>query len=278
MSHFVVLVIGEDVDGQLAPYNEQPERDDPRAPLEFFDETDELRKKYEEKFSDRYATFESFCKEYYGYEPDEQGRCGYYTNPKGKWDWYEIGGRWTGYFLAKPGVTGRLGRPGVFGGRAAPGRYDQLRYGDIDFEGMRAEAAAEANKRYDAYEAATKGLEVPPAWPDFYAQFNSFKEADKAYRELPYTEALHNAGLLLWFEDPVDTFSVGREAFVERVCRDASTPYAVLKNGQWHAKGEVGWFNTSNDKTAPDAWNERVQELLRDLPEDTLLTAVDCHI
>lgn len=33
MSHFVVLVIGDDIDRQLAPFNEQPEDGDPRFPL-----------------------------------------------------------------------------------------------------------------------------------------------------------------------------------------------------------------------------------------------------
>ncbi len=32
------------------------------------------------------------------------------------------------------------------------------------------------------------------------------------------------------------------------------------------------------DDVDPDTWNDRVWKLLRDLPEDTLITAVDCHI
>ena len=34
----------------------------------------------------------------------------------------------------------------------------------------------------------------------------------------------------------------------------------------------------SSDDVDPDTWHDRVWELLRDLPEDTLITAVDCHI
>lgn len=33
MSHFVVLVIGDNVDQQLAPFNEQPEDGDPHVTL-----------------------------------------------------------------------------------------------------------------------------------------------------------------------------------------------------------------------------------------------------
>ena len=46
MSHFVLLVIGDDVDLQLAPFNEQPEKDDPHVTLEFEDRTDEFYKEY----------------------------------------------------------------------------------------------------------------------------------------------------------------------------------------------------------------------------------------
>lgn len=311
MSHFVVLVIGDNVDQQLAPFNAQPEDGDPHVTLEFHDQTDEFRKEYDEgdveiikrpdgswvfahaatdddraaqiapvsvKFSELYSTFEEFCKEWHCTEPNEQGRYGYYYNPKAEWDWYVIGGRWSGFFKAKPGVIGKVGESGVFGNKARPGWYDQLHRGSIDFDGMRADAAAEANKRYDAYEAAVKGLEVPKPWAEFRAAFENIDDARKAYHETPYITALRNANLLPWFEDPVEVYGIGREKFVERASSGSFTPYAVLKDGEWYSKGEMGWFGISFDNVDPDTWNERVWELLRDLPEDTLITAVDCHI
>ena len=301
MSHFVVLVIGDNVDQQLAPFNAQPEADDPHVEFVFDDQTDRLRKEYDEgsvevikypdgswdlahevtnddkaaqiapisaKFSELYPTFEEFCKKWYGTEPNEQGRYGYHINPKAKWDWYVIGGRWSGFFKAKPGVIGKLGEPGIFGNKAKPGWYDQLQRGSIDFEGMRADAAAEANKRYDAYEAAVKGLEVPKPWAEFRTAFENIDDARKAYHETPYIAALRNANLLPWFEDPVELYGIGREKFVERARNSVFIPYAVLKDGEWLSKDDVD----------PETWNERVWELLRDLPEDTLITAVDCHI
>ena len=229
MSHFVVLVIGDNVDQQLAPFNEQPED-------------------------------------------------GYHSNPKAKWDWYQIGGRWSGYFKALPGSIGIVGESGVFGNKAKPGMYDQLQRGSIDFEGMRADAAAEASKRYDAYEAAVAGLEVPKRWAEFRTAYENIDDARKAFSELPYITALRTANLMPWFEDPVEVYGIGREKFVERASSGSFTPYAVLKDGEWFAKGEMGWFGMSSDDVDPETWNDRVWELLRDLPEDTLITAVDCHI
>jgi hypothetical protein len=311
MSHFVVLVIGDDVDRQLAPFNEQPEADDPHVKLVFNDQTEEFRKEYDEgsieiikrpdgswdfaldatgdgkaaqiapvsaKFSELYPTFEEFCKKWHGAKPNEQGRYGYSHNPKAKWDWYTIGGRWSGYFKALPGATGKVGEPGVFGNKAKPGWYDQLRRGDIDFDGMRADSAAEASKRYDIYEAAVAGLEVPKRWAEFRTAYENIDNARKVYHETPYITALRNANLLPWFKDPVEVYGIGREKFIERASNGSFTPYAVLKDGEWFSKGEMGWFGMSSDNVDPETWNDRVWELLRDLPEDTLITAVDCHI
>ena len=311
MSHFVVLVIGDDVDLQLAPFNEQHKAGDPHVKLVFNDRTDEFRKEYDEesieiikrpdgsldfahaatdadkaaqiapvsaKFSELYPTFEEFCERWRGAQPNEQGRYGYSSNPNAKWDWYQIGGRWSGYFKALPGVIGKVGESSVFGNKAQPGMYDQLHRGGIDFDGMRADAAAEANKQYDAYEAAVAGLEVPKCWTEFRTAYENINDAREAYNTTPYINALWVAGILPWFEDPVAFYGIGREKFVERAINSTFVPFAVLKDGEWFAKGEMGWFGVISDDVDPETWSDRVWELLRDLPEDTLITAVDCHI
>ena len=45
--------------------------------------------------------FDSFIKDWAGHEKDENGRYGYWENPNAKWDWYKLGGRWTGLFKLK---------------------------------------------------------------------------------------------------------------------------------------------------------------------------------
>jgi hypothetical protein len=45
-------------------------------------------------------------------------------NPDSKWDWYELGGRWKGYFRLKDGASGILGQPGVFDNEADPQTAD----------------------------------------------------------------------------------------------------------------------------------------------------------
>jgi hypothetical protein len=40
----------------------------------------------------------------------------------------------------------------------------------------------------------------------------------------------------------------------------------------------MGMFGISRDETGRDDWDRQVNELLDGLPDDTLITVVDCHI
>ena len=70
------------------------------------------------------------------YHVDEQGLYQMSTyNPNSKWDWWALGGRWTGIYKLRPGaITGIVGRTGVFGDPAPAGHVDVARKGDIDTE------------------------------------------------------------------------------------------------------------------------------------------------
>ena len=105
MSHFVTAVFtryGQDYEELLAPYNEQDEAFMEFEPCE--ETKEELQAKYQEvKDEYSYQSFDQFMKEYYGYHQDQDGQWGYFTNPNAKWDWYQEGGRWDGFFRAKNG-------------------------------------------------------------------------------------------------------------------------------------------------------------------------------
>jgi hypothetical protein len=50
---------------------------------------------------EQYPTFEQFMADYCGFDSrdEKKGRYGYWKNSQQKWDWYAIGGRWSGFFL-----------------------------------------------------------------------------------------------------------------------------------------------------------------------------------
>ena len=46
-----------------------------------------------------YPTMKDYIENFCGYTKDPvEDKYGYWQNPNAKWDWYEIGGRWDGYF------------------------------------------------------------------------------------------------------------------------------------------------------------------------------------
>jgi hypothetical protein len=188
------------------------------------------------------------------------------TNPNAKWDWYVLGGRWTGFFTLKPGAQGETGRPGVFGNTAGAGKADQALKGAIDFAAMRAEARAAAETAYDAFIQALEGVERPASWPEIRDAHPG--EIDKALE----------AAKINSFRCVVDAFGWDREAYIQEQEDGAIGTYAVVMDGKWMARGQMGWFGMSRDELSDKEWQKRYTELLDSLPDDTLLSVFDCHI
>ncbi|MEG1009780.1 MAG: hypothetical protein RSF67_08240, partial [Clostridia bacterium] len=55
-------------------------------------------------------------------------------------------------------------------------------------------------------------------------------------------------------------------------------PFAIVINGKWYEKGEMGWWGSYSPTTSDEDWEKEVYEKLSNLPENTLITVVDCHI
>jgi len=56
--------------------------------------------------------------------------------------------------------------------------------------------------------------------------------------------------------------------------------WAIVKDGVWYEKGSMGWFGMSgeSDDEALDWEMNMFDRFIKDLPEETRLTVVDCHI
>ena len=324
MSHFTVIVFGENVDDQLAPYNE----DITYLPEEykrFNDYTDELLSAWESGTEDRvvidgepyhkwnqrfavrdsiqqwktsyvypeenlqtipikelYSSFEEFAATRYPSETiDGETRYGYWSNPEAKWDWYQVGGRWSGYFKMKPITelpTG-LGSPGVFGNEPQPGTADVIYKRDVDVDGMRDDAEKEAAERWDLFTATVNGRKWR-TWKQVVSRYNLDKDGaiDKArakYHSQEVIRDLSEAG----FYNPED-FQMSREKYIERARHHALAPFAYVIYGEWHGRGEMGWwgFSTNDDERHIRDWAKEFNEFFDSLPDDMIITLVDCHI
>lgn len=223
------------------------------------------------------------------YGADGEGLYRWSTyNPQSKWDWYQVGGRWQGFFPVKADAEdAALGTPSlVMGSRVDEGDLvaDQLRKGDVDFERARRESREAAEKAFDEYWAIVKDHPSTLGWSHFLDQYHAgdleIEQARERYHAQPGYIALKEAsehGFL--FECPIDTFGTDRDAYIQRCIDNTLVPYAILHNGKWYQRSEMGWWGVSYDEQmSQEEWNAQVQKLYDSLDDDEILTAVDCHI
>lgn len=161
MSHFAVAVITKDknkIDEILKPYWEELEVE-PYIEKTKEEIIEEARKRkgifergertdFSEEYMNKYISASSdeelyqLEKDDY-YEYDENGNQLSTYNPKSKWDWYEIGGRYINILLVKKDVKGIDGTPGLFCGdflnKETPQGYkwtNGAKIKDVDFKKM----------------------------------------------------------------------------------------------------------------------------------------------
>lgn len=290
MSHFSVLVIGPDVDDQMAPYHQfectginneyvldvdvteecfdyatrifAADGRDPEANADDFIGTALSYHGLDDKIVSTESEVDRKGAHEYGYALVVDGKLVKAvdrTNPNYKWDWYEVGGRWGGFFKLKSGGWG-----------------DFARKKDIDFEGMRDEAGEDAAEKWDKAFAAHGGA----SWEDWETvrakHPDSVEDAREEYWVQPAVDAISKAFDSPWVNP--DQYLVTRDEYVTAARNSAVNPFALVKNAKWHEKGEMLMFGRSNDKMTQAEWNSVVGEIIDSLPDDTLLTIVDCHI
>ena len=110
---------------------------------------DELRRRYEE-YKEEGQTFEEFIPSWCGAQQNSEGVWGRYTNPNSKWDWWTIGGRWSGLLMLKPEAYGQgeNGHGGVLNrANSDPKFADSALSKQIDWEGMRQREIRKSQER-----------------------------------------------------------------------------------------------------------------------------------
>ena len=299
MSHFTVLVIGSDPEAQLAPYHEFECTGVDDQYVVDVDKTDKVRADYDAASG---MSLVEWASDYYGWpvkkasdprseahtygfiEVDDAGelvRAVDRTNPQKKWDWYQLGGRWTGFFKLKKGANGEVGSPGLMTSQAKPGYADAVRKGDVDWAGMITDTVNERLLRFDAALAIIEKYGRPRPWKDILAEYGEDKinDARAVYGTQPAVAALRKAHLDPWsatLEEEYTNFD--RDAFIAVNSKTAVHTHAVVKDGKWYEKGEMGFFGVCHDEMTDDQWDVEFQKLIDGLPEDTLLSVYDCHI
>jgi len=287
-----------DVASSLEPFQENNMGDCPHQYMEFDDREDEWQEEYDgsEDHKAKYATFEDFCKEYYGQDErdPETKRYGYYTNPNAKWDWYEVGGRWAGMLRVKEEALNSVPSPNFSWGWSTEEKEeasrkpvtDSARKSDIDWEGMmnegRENAEAQWQKVADYCGVDERGHVKQPqkSWKQCVEECgNDYNKARPLYNEQPEAIKFRECGAAGFMSNSAE-YDCTKEEFGRRGGQNALSTFAVLKDGEWIEQGSMGWWGMSSATDEDEAtWRETFfDKFIKDLPEDATITIVDCHI
>ena len=290
MSHFTVMVVTDEKPTEeilkkaLQPYHEYEctgIKDEYVRFVQAKETPEDLQQEHTshlQKYPD--STPESldvFITEWYGYEKKD-GQWGRMTNPDSKWDWWQVGGRWTGFYELKEGAKGEVGEPSlvsmmVNGVPDRGYRVDQARKCDIDFEKMISEKAKEAKKLFERAENVMAGRKFQ-TWEEVRNSIPDINEARKFYHE---QEAIKD--LKKEFDSPFfncDEFIQTKEEYVYNEGIAKISSFAVLIDGKWLEKGEMGWWaSVSNENKS---WAADYQKILDNVKPEQWLSIVDCHI
>lgn len=243
-------------------------------------------------YSEVYKDFDTFVGDYHGGH-EENGRWGYRNNPDAKWDWWQIGGRWTGFIHVKNGapiVQGRLGVPAKMAVERGEVKEEDVRgkgtdvcrIKDVDLAYYERRAIERANAFFDSIERLKdiKRGKITPADNDPWIGFD-------------VVDKLADMGLMKPYTGPRDKKETAEEFLArvvpvtrEELLRDYrwafefSASAFVDTDGEWHEVGTAGWFGT-NSATPEDRadWSANfVNRLINTGDPEDWLAVVDCHI
>jgi len=268
MSHFNVFVVGEDVEEQLKPYDEN-------AAME--PKVEEIGQSEIKSISEEYkldptnlAAIARKAKEWNGGVCRYDKRLGkifrtYYSNPRAKWDWWTTGGRWRDSLRLKSGEFA-----------------DVARKSDIDIDFARGKAEAFARVQHAKLTEAIAGLQpLEFRWDELLARKDEFGGIDAVrdkYNAQPVVEAFRGLHNYFGIFDKVEDFLIDVEEHVKKARLNAFLPFAIVIDGQWYERGEMGWFAFVSDEKKPESWASEFWNLWDGIDDDELITVVDCHI
>lgn len=295
MSHFTVMVFGYDAESQLAPYDENIQtaprdkgeisEEDKQSMIDFYkkEENGGLDLPFDELYKLKGDDWDGNKMVQH-----EDGTWHEYStyNPDSKWDWYQLGGRWSGYLKLKEGANGENGERS-WSNEHEPvkeGYTDSARKMDIDIEGMKDEDGKKAGEKWDKANEILKDLPVNESWETVRRRhtkddtdYSQVAAARAEYGAQPRVEAFKKSDEFGFFSSPED-FNMSREQYVENARNRAISTFAVVKDGVWYEKGQMGWWGMACNEKDQDEWNKQVAALLDSVPDETIVSIYDCHI
>ena len=242
---------------------------------------------------ERYATFGEFVEDWAGYTFSEEHKTwGYHKGTNEKWDWYAVGGRYTGRLHLKDGANGESGMPGLMTEHNTdPTRADAALVGDVDFESMKAEQLGWKMDTYDAYHSLlakvkTNGIpdgvkeKAEKTWND--REF--CREAFATLEDYTLVVAVDNIDedrklpFMLTFQESADIHYKSREEYAAMFSARALTYAFVDTEGNWNQRGEMGWWGMDDKEKGTPDYDAAFWKFIESLAPEQRIYIVDCHI
>ncbi len=283
MSHFSVLVItktkpdGDELHKILLPWHEY-ECTGFKEYVVDVDVTDETVADHKEHGEGKLDA--AWVRDWNG-AVERNGRYYRRTNPNKKWDWWVVGGRWTGMLVPQYDPAADPDNKDPLTGDAKwPTQWkkivgDQMMLRDVPVITLRDEAEKRALDRHDRATVIVAGRPIPD-W-DALREVRGVDAARKIYNSDPVVVDLKKDGVLDFFDDAKD-FVRDRATVARQARASALCPFAVVHEGKWHERGSMGWWGCISDEKNPDQWADEFAKLIDGLPGETWFTVVDCHI
>lgn len=104
-------------------------------------------------------------------------------------------------------------------------------------------------------------------------------EARATYYKQEFTSDFSNNDLYFFDEDPIeDIWAKTEDQYVEEKMVDFMVPYAFVINGEWIERGEMGWWGITLKDNDYTEYCNKFWETFNSLPDDTMVYLFDCHI
>jgi len=150
-------------------------------------------------------------------------------NPLSKWDWWQIGGRWTGCLSNYDPTEDPKNKETCSLCHGTGMRNDKI---GIEMRNQ--------NPHYTCNGCGGKGMSLK--WSTRWVS--------------------HKDNILP----------------VENIAEDFASFAVVTPDGEWHEKGQMGWFGMAKDEKSEEDWKLFCQDIFKKYAKDYLAVVVDCHI
>lgn len=244
-----------------------------------------------------YSTFEEYMEDYCGYsERDPKtGKYGYWENPS-KWDYWRIGGRWSGTLYVKPGTEQNL----TLGRWDSPTEVkentsDICQVKELDIPRIEKDMRERAEKFWNEFAEFRKTGETPVGSDPFYnvrsrsmdvGLLDVVRDPEEGKKRggvrwgdvMPHLQ--EDDSRRDWYD--VINQDVTKEEFlsewVGHYCPIRT--YAALDDDGWHEPGRMGWFGCSSaDSESRNEYGKVfMDKFVYEKDPETVLAVCDCHI